>query len=109
MAEHDYLSWYLQTKTKEGWRIVSHTPAGAQIEKPKQASGIGVTLFVVLPALGWLVFGWWWWAVAIVGAILVLCDYLLKKPELSYITAEEAKSAAAAYWEKHPPSPPAQP
>lgn len=73
----------------KGWRIVSQTETSAQLAQPRQWSRVGLLLFVVAPiVIGVLfymplVFG------ALIGLLLVVADYLLKKEQMTFITAEQ--------------------
>ncbi|MBN2002470.1 MAG: hypothetical protein JXA21_03865 [Anaerolineae bacterium] len=74
------------TLTNSGWQVINRTSTTAQLRKPKQWNsgclGLCVLLLLggfFLPAL----FG-----VAVVGLIIAVLDYLLKKEETAYYTEE---------------------
>lgn len=76
----------LANRSAAGWRVVSQTEAGVQFAKPRQWSRLGLILFVVVPLLGalfWLPLA----GVAMLGLILVVADYLLKKEQLEFVPA----------------------
>jgi hypothetical protein len=62
----------------------------AQLKKLKEWSKPGVILFVALPLLGALFYGPLLY-VAIFGLILIVADYLLKKEQLIFLTAEQLR------------------
>jgi hypothetical protein len=84
--------------TGQGWRVISQTETSVQVAKPKKLSPVGMILFVMLPALfgffalliapgtGLLILG-----VAAIGLILVFIDYTVKKEELLFLTADQAR------------------
>lgn len=78
----------------QGYRVVSQTETAAQVAKPKKWNAAGIILFVLLPLIGWLL-----WSpliyVVILGVILVVADYALKKEELVYISAAPLRPKAA--------------
>jgi hypothetical protein len=87
------LQWIITTRTAEGWQIVSQSDSGVQFKKPKQWSVAGLLLFVATPAfLGCI----WPWAfgLALIGLVLVLADYLMRKEELAFISPAQAREEA---------------
>lgn len=85
----------IEAYTKEGWRITSQTVSGFQAVKPKQWSTAGLVLFVALPG----VLGCFWFygfGIALLGLLLVTVDYLLKKDEQIFVTAEGIRADAQA-------------
>lgn len=90
------LDWYVSEYTKQGWRVVNRTDQGVQFQKPKEWSVIGTILFVVFPALG----GCFWYpllGIALIGLVLVLADYLIKKDTLEYVTPSQARERAEKF------------
>lgn len=80
--------------TKEGWKIAGQSASGFQAIKPRQWSTAGLVLFVVLPAL----LGCVWvygFGIALLGLIIVLADYLLKKEQQVYVTVAELRGITA--------------
>ena len=76
--------------TKEGWRITSQSDSGFQAVKPRQWSTVGLVLFVLLPGL----LGCVWvygFGIALLGLLLVTVDYLLKKEQQVYVTAQSIR------------------
>lgn len=76
--------------TKEGWRITSQSDSGFQAVKPRQWSTVGLVLFVFFPAL----LGCVWvygFGIALLGLLLVTVDYLLKKEQQVYVTAQSIR------------------
>jgi len=89
--------------TQAGWKIVSRNESSFQAAKPKQASAGIAALLVMAPGLfgllalciypsgAFVLFG-----IALIGAVLVGIDYLTKKDELRFITAQNIRSYEAA-------------
>jgi hypothetical protein len=81
--------------TGQGLQIVSQTETTAQLKRPKEWSRVGILLFVFLPLIG----GLFWsplWGVAVFGLVLVLADYLFKKEQLVFVSADQLRTAASA-------------
>jgi hypothetical protein len=96
-TDRQLLDWYIGQYTEQGWQIVSQNDHGVQFRKPRQWSAFGAALFVLLPAVG----GCLWrplLAVAVIGLLVVVADYLLKKEALMYLTADDARRQAKAAW-----------
>jgi hypothetical protein len=99
-TDRKLLDWYIQQYTSQGWQIINQTETTVQLKKPKQWNTIGVVIFVFLPAIG----GFLWWpllSIALIGLVLVLADYLIKRDELMYLTADEARQRAEREWAAH--------
>lgn len=68
--------------TGRGWQVVSRTPTGAQLRKPKQWHR-GMLLLGLLTLI---VFG-----VGLIFWLIALVDYLLKRDQLVYIAAQDVR------------------
>jgi hypothetical protein len=86
----------IKRRTKRGWQLVSHSDTLVQFRKPRQWSGLGILLFVVLPLLVGCVLtlfdsvvGIGAFIIAVMGFLFVVADYLLKKDKLVTVTVEE--------------------
>lgn len=110
-AEKDaaVLGWYLQQWTAQGWRVISQAATGAQLERPKRLNPFAVGLFVITPLVLScpIAFLAGIWAALPIGlALLVLlilvADYLVRRPEQRYVTLADAYAAARAFWASHP-------
>jgi hypothetical protein len=78
----------LSRLSQQGWHIISQTETTAQLKRPRQWSTLGLVLFVVIPA----VLSCIWFpmvAIAILGLIIVLADYLLKSEKVVLLDADE--------------------
>jgi hypothetical protein len=96
------LQWIIATRTAEGWQIVSQSDSGVQFKKPKQWSVVGLLLFVATPAFA----GCLWYpafGIALIGLILVLADYLMRKEELAFISPAQAREEARQVRQKDNP------
>lgn len=85
--------------TKRGWKITSQGETSFQATKPKAWSSLGLVLFVVFPALGACL----WFpliAVAILGLLLVIADYLMKADETKFVSLDSIKLALTI--DQHP-------
>lgn len=108
--EQKYMTWYLQWLNTQGWRVISQSDAGVQVEKPKRWSVVGLGVVLVLGAIGLicLLINFWITVLAwiLAGVIFVAfgIDYLAKQPQRRYITEADAKAAAVEYWAKQPKS-----
>jgi hypothetical protein len=80
----------IATHTEQGWEVVSQSATSVQLRKPRQWSTVGIILFVLIPALGGCV---WFplFGVALLGVMLVAADYLMKKDDLTYLTADQIR------------------
>lgn len=84
------LDHQVETMTSSGWQVINRTSTTAQLRKPKQWSSGCLVLFVLLPLLGGFLFPALF-GVAVVGLILAVLDYLLKKDETVYYTEEQLR------------------
>lgn len=78
----------LQRLTSQGWQILNRTDVSAQLKKSKEWSKVGLVLFVLVPLLGGCVY-FPLFAIALIGLLFVVLDYLLRKERLLYVTAEQ--------------------
>lgn len=94
-ADRQLLDQTIAGYTRKGWKVASQTPTSVQLAKPKQWSQPGLVLFVFLPIIG----GFFWyplWGIAVIGLLIVLADYLMKKEEFQYVTLDDLRRAEAA-------------
>lgn len=78
----------IASRTSQGWQIVSQTETSVQLKRPRQWNTGGVVLFVVLPLLG----GIFWYpllGVAVIGLLIVVADFILKKEQVEFVTAAQ--------------------
>lgn len=82
-------------RSTQGWLVVSQTEHAVQLRKPRQWSRLGLGLFVALPMFLGLfyapLFG-----LGVLGLLFVLVDYLLRKEQTAYITADELRRQYAS-------------
>jgi tetratricopeptide (TPR) repeat protein len=90
-SDRQLIEQFVARKTAEGWIVISQTDSSVQIQNPKKWSAVGFVLFVLLPILGVFLLDTWCLAMAIVGLIIVVFDYLMKKPKVAYMTAEQLR------------------
>lgn len=84
----------IASRTAQGWQIVSQTDTSVQLKKPRQWNTGGVVLFVLLP----LIVGFVWsplFAVAVIGLLIVVADYILKKEAVEFVTAAQLQQVPA--------------
>lgn len=77
----------LKQLTGDGWIVTSQSEHGAQLRKPKRVNALGLLLFVGLPLLGIVLFNLSPYLLP-VGALLVALDYVLRKEQTLFITAD---------------------
>jgi hypothetical protein len=80
--------------TAQKWRIVSQTDTSAQVAKPKEFNAAAFTALVLAPAL----VGCLWYplfGIAVIGLVIVLVDYAVKKEHLEFITVDTARQWVA--------------
>jgi RNA polymerase subunit RPABC4/transcription elongation factor Spt4 len=86
------LDQQIAARTAQGWQIVSRNDTSVQLKRPRQWSAAGIVLFVLLPLIG----GLFWlplFGVAVVGLIIVVADYALKKEPVEFITLDQLRAA----------------
>lgn len=84
------LDWYIAGATQRGYRVVSRTDTSVQLVKPKEWNITLLVLLVLLPVIG----GFFWrplWGIALIGGVIVIVNYVMRKDELEYVTAEQAE------------------
>jgi hypothetical protein len=84
------LDWYITQATQRGFRVIHRTDTAVQLLKPKEWNITLLVLIVVVPTIG----GFFWsplWGLAIIGATIAAVNYAMRKDELEYVTAEQAK------------------
>ena len=88
VSSSDLLEKKVKHFTKQGWKIINRTETAVQFEKKKRWSQTGFVLLVLLPALGGCIFPGLW-GVSVIGLLVVVLDYVVKKDKTKYITAKE--------------------
>lgn len=78
----------LDELSQAGWLVVHRDRRGAQLRRPKRWSRTGLVVFVLLPLLSGVVFPPLF-AVAAFGVAFVLLDYLLKRDQVRYVSADD--------------------
>jgi hypothetical protein len=78
----------IEERTQQGWIIINRTDDSAQLKKPRQWSRLGLVVFVAIPLLAGITLFPLLIGFALVGFLIVIADYLLRKEEFVYITAE---------------------
>jgi len=82
LSDQQLIQQYTAKRTKQGWQVISQTESSVQIRKPKQWSK---TLLIVGAIL--LLFG----GFGLVLWLLALIDYVLKKEQVIFVTADELR------------------
>lgn len=99
--DRDLLSWSMESYTKAGWEIVSHSEIGFQARLPHRISAIAVALLVMAPALFGM-FAWIFLPVAAVGllsfalicAMFLVLHHLTMPAKLMYVSARQLRQAS---------------
>jgi hypothetical protein len=94
LQDQDSLNKKIQEYTQAGWIIINRTSDSAQLKKPRQWSRLGLVVFIALPLLGGVILFPVLIGFALVGFLIVIADYLLRKEELIYITAQQVGSSS---------------
>jgi len=95
LTDRQLLDKELAAYTAAGWRIVSQTDSGFQAAAPKKLNPVGMAVFVITPGVLSLIalliapaWGVLLGIVTVLGFALVVADYAVKKPTLTYVTAD---------------------
>lgn len=91
MEDRAVIAQYIAKQSATGWRVVSQTDSSVQLVKPKAWNVAGLLLFVVLPALGAFILWRALWLLVLVGAIIVVADYLIRKEKIEFVTADQVR------------------
>lgn len=81
-SDQQLIDEYIALQTARGWQVVSHTSTSVQLRKPKQWSSLLLVLGFVLLCL---------YGTGLIVLLLALVDYLSKKDEVEFTTAEELR------------------
>lgn len=85
------LDQVIATYVAAGYQVVNRGDSYVNLKKPRQWNRLGIGLFVALPLLIGL-FVPVSLGVAVFGLIFVTADYLLRKEQNAYITADQAQN-----------------
>lgn len=82
-SDQQIIDEYIALQTARGWQVVSHTSTSVQLRKPKQWSSLLLVIGFVLLCL---------YGTGLIVLLLALVDYLSKKDEVEFVTAEELRN-----------------